>query len=508
MTRVATIDHRAYLFAALAFALSIVFAACGGGGGGAAGIGSPVTASGTITKGSIKLDGLRDDSLAGATIRFDDRAGTEAEIRDGMRGKIKAHRRADDPLTPEVEIEIEKIEVEPEVRGRIDEIHKTEKWLKVAGQTVFVDDTTHFEDRALDNTFSSLPNGLDDLAGGEEVEIHGGRDDSGRIRASRVERRHDDPIDEVMGTVAAPLTPTSFKLANGTGTIDVNYSGAAIRPAGVSLALGLLVELHGSFDNTTNTFTASIVDIEDLEDDEFKPAEGEEFEVEGFISGFTGHPGVFSVGGRLVETSSSTRFEGGGAEDLANNVEVEAEGHFLTAGSVLRADKIRFKRSRVRLQGEVTAKDAGAGTLVMFGRTIQVNSLLVDGAGSRTFASVGVGDRVEMRGFEDNSGAIHAERLDDANSQGGDDIIRARVTAEGANSVTFFRNGPTFTVTTVNSGPGATVFRDENDSLIDAATFYASVVPRSDAPPTNPGTLVKVRMNPGSTAAKEAEIED
>jgi hypothetical protein len=52
-------------------------------------------------------------------------------------------------------------------------------------------------------------------------------------------------------------------------------------------------------------------------------------------------------------------FEGGIASDLANNVQVEAEGSW--NGTSLVASKIEFKRSAVRLQGNVTAVGTSRG---------------------------------------------------------------------------------------------------------------------------------------------------
>ena len=74
--------------------------------------------------------------------------GTENDLRDGMEVKVKAHRIADDPLTPEAEIEIEKIEAEPEVRGQME--NKGADDFTVNGQHVIVDDQTKFEHRKAD----------------------------------------------------------------------------------------------------------------------------------------------------------------------------------------------------------------------------------------------------------------------------------------------------------------------------------------------------------------------
>ena len=156
----------------------------------------------------------------------------------------------------------------------------------VNGQTVFVDDLTVFEDRVA-GIFSTIT--FTALTTGNEVEVHGGRDDIGRVRASRVERRDDSPQAEVKGIISTVPTGTVFTLTNGTTSILVSYAGATILPAGSTLALGNFVEVHGTF--SAGTLTATRVDREDLEDAEFEPAEGQEFRVEGYICRLHGPSG-------------------------------------------------------------------------------------------------------------------------------------------------------------------------------------------------------------------------
>src|ERR1044072_2755560 len=96
-------------FALLGAAAALFIAGCGGGTGGTGATGSsPAVSIGVMTKGSIIVNGVHfDDSTA--TIRIDDRAGTGAELQNGMvvkvRGQIKdnrhnkggdAHKSADD----------------------------------------------------------------------------------------------------------------------------------------------------------------------------------------------------------------------------------------------------------------------------------------------------------------------------------------------------------------------------------------------------------------------------
>src|SRR5439155_10405240 len=117
-------------------------------------------------------------------------------------------------------------------------------------------------------------------------------------------------IDELRGTISG-LSGSTFAL-NG---VTVDFSGAMIMPAGAMLANGQPVEVRGSFSGTT--FVATRVDREDLEDVQFEHAAGEEFEIEGQVSGCGTNPCTsFSVGSQSVQTNVNTRFENGSAADL------------------------------------------------------------------------------------------------------------------------------------------------------------------------------------------------
>ena len=98
-------------------AVAAVFAlsACGGGGGSAGVTSAPVVSTGTMTKGSVIVNGVRFTAGAGAAIRVDDNPNsTEAELRDGMEVKVKG-RINDDRITGQ----FEKVEAEPRVRGQM-----------------------------------------------------------------------------------------------------------------------------------------------------------------------------------------------------------------------------------------------------------------------------------------------------------------------------------------------------------------------------------------------------
>jgi len=472
-------------------AAGFLLAACGGGGGGSSNPVSPaVTASGTLTKGSFSVNGLKDPrpTLAGATIRVDDNTGTEDELRDGMQVKIKAHKIADDPLTPEVEIEIEKIEAEPEVRGQVE--NRGADDFTVNGQHVIVDDQTEFEHRMNDGSFDPTPIDFTSIQDAFEVEVHGGRDDLGSIRATRVEWREDGPVDEIKGPVSGPVDATTFFL----GAQQVDYSATGVAQS--ELTVGRIVEAHGSL--VGGVFVATSLDLEDVEDAEFEPAEGEELEVEGFVGALSGSfPAFqFQVGTVDVVTDASTVYRNGSRLDLGNNVKVEVEGHFSQATSILTATKIEFKRSQVILEGTPTS----LSPLVILGKTVQSTSATED---NRT-GSV----RVHVQGFEDGSGNVVAEKIDDAG--GGRDILQAQVTAKSGNILTMLGvevdlGGITVPIPPPPEDPKLT--NEETGAIYNSiAAFLADVTPGR--------TIVKAKgvfdsgPNPDLLTAEEAEIED
>jgi len=458
-----------------AFALG----ACGGGGGGMSGATSaPVVSTGTMTKGSVIVNGVRFTAGAGAAIRVDDNPdATEAELRDGMEVKVKGRINGN-----RVSGEFEKVEAEPRLRGQMSGRGADD--FVVHNHHVITDDNTVFEDRSAGGAFTTI--GFNDLADLNEVEVHGGLDDLGNVRATRVERRNDNPNDEVKGVVTAKVgTVISI------GAFSIDIAGVPTSPAGQTVDVGDLVEVHLNAAGTV----ATLVDIEDLEDAEFEPAQGQEFEVEGFVSGFTAHPGTFQVGEQTVTTTSSTTFRNGGGADLDNGVKVEVEGHFDNVTLVLTATRVEVKRTRVVLGGVPSAVSL-PDNITLLGKTVQFTSVTRNDAGT-----IDTVNRIEVRAFVDSSGAIVAERI--RLLGGNKDVVQARVTAKTGNVLTLLG------VTADLTGISASNLSDDNGgTFANLAAFLAAITPSGSTPP---GTLVKVKgtVSGGTfvTPPDEVEIE-
>jgi len=478
-----------------------IFAALVSCGGGTDGTGAtpppsaPITSSGAMTKGSVILNGIHfDDSKA---IVRDDRNRSSAQLANGMVVKLRG--RSDDGLTGLAD----GIAVKSEARAVIQSIDAgaSPQRFVTGGLIVLVDSQTVYANVA----------GFAALAVGQRVEVHGLRDDLGDLHATRVEAVGvADGPDELRGAVAGLNTALHQLTLN--GTVTVNYAGATFVPPGTNesaLGVGVIVEVRGSISG--NVFTAAQVVIEDLEDADFGGNPEEKQEVEGFVSGFSAHPGTLQVNGRTVQTTSATQFANGSAADLANNVEVEAEGTINSAG-LLVATKVEFERARVLLQGLATAVDPTARTVIVLGQTVQANDLTridarVGGGGggggnSTSLADITAGvDCVEVRAI--TSGAtIVAEEIKEP-SGCGKDLVQA--TVAGANATTFTLTF--FAGLNAALGGAGVGFRDANEQSITRAAFFAAVVPAGNG---SAGTPVKVKgvLTAGVLVAEEVELEN
>jgi hypothetical protein len=191
------------------------------------------------------------------------------------------------------------------------------------------------------------------------VEVHGQRNASAAVRATRVEKLSAAAEDEVRGIVTGKTGTSSGTFSIQGSSHVYNYDGAAVIVGASTFADGDLVEVHLSGSDATR------IELEDAEDTEFESAD--HFEIEGFIRGYSVHPGIFSVGLQQVQTDGTTRFEGGASADLGDDVRVEAEA--MVSGGILYAEKIAFKET-MKLEGNAGSN----GSADLFGLAVEVTS--------------------------------------------------------------------------------------------------------------------------------------
>jgi hypothetical protein len=495
-------SSRTALVAALALS---ILAACGGGGGGTGGTGTttpppgggPVStvSTGVMAKGSTIVNGVRFEDTS-ANISIDDTPKTSAALQNGMVVKVVGTVN-DDGINGTAQ----RVKALVEARGNaasVSSANNTQS-LVVNGQTVFVDDQTVFSNLA---GFGGISNGI-------QIEVHGLRDANGRIRATRIEddaaRMADNALDEIRGVVVSgggTNNPTTFTI----GGQSIDASNAVIVPAGATYQNGSVVEVYCTHPCPPGPFLASRLKVEDAQDDAFRPASGQRMEAEGLISGFTAHPGNFSVGNTPVTTTASTHFEGGLATDLANNVKVEAEGSW--NGTRLVATKIEFKRSVVRLQGPVTTSSATQFAMNVAGHavTIKVDSL-TSGAVPPANATC-----VQVRGQRAVPATtppivLAGEISTSCNGNSGRPFIQAPVEVESGSNLTLL--GFTVDVSTANDQPAP--FENIDRSAMTLSAFLNAVTPATTnaAGVSVPGTLVKAIFNSTAPfAVRQAELED
>lgn len=438
--------------------------------------GTPASASavsiGTMTKGSVIVNGVTFVEDNATRITGDDTAKVSADLQSGMTVRVRGRVNSDD-----VSGTAERVEIENEVRGALTKTGADT--FTVHGQTVLVDGATVFANVA---NFAGL-------ADTNNVEVHGQRDVAGIIRATRVERLGAGTVDdEVRGTVSG-LTG-NLVLGNpfniGSLSISTNTT-TSVTPPNLVIANGTLVEVH------LNGTLATRIHLEDG-DDEFEAQEGEEFEVEGFVSGFSSLSGTFKVNNQTVQASSSTRFDGGLKGDMANDVKVEAEGH-LSSG-ILVANKIAFKET-VRIESNATTT-ASANLL---GKTVLVTSKTEFSSNLTGTAGIAQNDGLRIRGFVNNDGSITATRVEKQSNPVDADknILQGPVTSKDAANKALVVLGITINVSgaaSMDDSPD-----ESNPAFANIDAFLAAVTPGR--------TIVKAKGTfSGSTiSATEVEIE-
>ncbi len=462
------IFHRPPL-SVLCLFLAIALASCSESGidmaGG--GIGGTGKSIGTITaKGSITVNDTK-FTTTGAQIVFDDKSGTEDDLQVGMTAKVLARFSADG-LTGNAE----KVEVDDEVQGEITSFGPEPDSFTVLAQKISVDGLTTYGNVSglaeLQSLFTTAPPVV--------VEIHGQRVGTGTIIATRVELLAGVRLaeeDELKG-IASGLSGTTFFI----GTQYIETAGATIEPDGSrreDIRDGILAEVHGAISGTHPAFgpifLARSVDIEELEDADFAFENGDEFEIEGFITEFDG-PGdrAFKVAGFAVELADDVRFVGGVAADLEDDIKVEAEGR-VTAGGIRLVEKIKFKDS-VRIEAKVEDKgveDNGSDWVTLFGKKVLITSQTKIRV-KLGFASIGVGDGMKVRGFVNQDNAtITATRIDDPRPAGPEkQVLQGPVDSFDRNARKLVIIG----ITVDASGVAEGNFKSDDDQTIGSNQFF------------------------------------
>lgn len=480
-------------------ALSVVtafgVAGCGGGGDGGgsdlAGGGSTGTgiSYGTITGfGSVIVNGVKYNTDA-ATILLDDNPGVEDNLRVGMAVRVEGTVNDDGTTGAATKIEFNDL-----LEGTVGTPpNLTTNTLVAMGQTVKFDNLTVFEDKVTGTT-GTLVGASASVIAGNVIEVSGWLDDSGAVRASRVERKAASFTAgelELKGTIAN-LNDTAKTFTIGGLTID--YASATSIEG--TLINGVSVEIKSTQALSGTTMTASKVVVKSSP---FADVTSGRLEIEGYVTALTTSD-EFAMGSQRVKTSASTVFENGTAANIAVGTKLEVKGTMSSSG-VLNATKVSIRLpNNIEIEATVDAVDANAKTVTLLGVAVQMTSAtqFEDDSNAKlrpfSLANLSQGDYVEMKGYL-KDGKVTASRLarDDLDS----DILLQGVVSVKAGDLSTL----TILGITVDTGAGA-VYRLVSDGpAVTRAAFFDAVSADS--------TLVKAKgtWNGSSLTATEVEIE-
>ena len=218
------------------------------------------------TVGQMEVNGVT--VTTPATVKIEGVERPESELHEGMQVRVKVHVDASGRHGEGLEVRFEDA-----VKGKVE--FKDATTVSVGGQTVRVDDSTHFEDDAAR---------LGSVSAGDRVRVSGVADDRGGLRATRIDKVAGASDDFEIKGIVSGRTASGFTLktspdAGAADTYTVNLLGGATLPAG--LADGSLVEVRSLKPvQAGQVIEASAIVIEDR-----LPGEaGGETEVEGIVT--------------------------------------------------------------------------------------------------------------------------------------------------------------------------------------------------------------------------------
>jgi hypothetical protein len=444
----------------------------------------PVAGFGSVIVNGVEYDDTGIDNTGiDNTNFFDDHGRTKADLVPGMMIKVTATGVSDTSGTGTAT----KIEVLRHVDGPLDDngVTLATNRMMVIGQTVVVDTTTVFDNVVVGSLVDLAA--IDNLAKAgnrPELEIHGIADNTGTIHATFVHKWFDNVVAgrvvQVKGTVANHnIVRKTFTLGSST----VSYTA---RPAG--LDNGIFAEVKGTYRTTDNTLLATTITVEDPTADQ---GVGDLVKVEGYVNRIIVLGTQFELLGadglQKVNWPVGTEFRDGSTADLRAGARVEVEGKRNLDGT-LAANAISFRKpSTIRMDTTVTVPTYPPDSLVLFGKTVFVNSLTQykdSRDGLRTFglATIVTGDTLRVSAFLDNSTVpdrIVASRVERIAAFSTNDRNILQGTVEAKSLGAFL----TILGITVETSHGSTEFLQADGTLFPGVTssyrqvnFFAAVV--------------------------------
>ena len=302
-------------------------------GGGIGGTGISVGKITAADSASVDVNGVAFD-ITNATVTVDGVSGNQNNLKVGMIVKVDGTFNPDGKTGIAANIEFKDI-----LEGPVDSVSPT---LVVLGQTVSVSSSTHYDfaDINSDGTID-----VNDLGIGNIVEVSGFVDAGGVIHATYISLKSGSIVEygsdiELKGTITElDKNLWTFKI----GGLTIYYLNAEFEHMTINdVQDRLYVEVKSTAGITGTALIASAIE---LEDKGHNPDEGDEFEVEGYVTDTSVllAENKFELEGQTVLITSNTIFENGiNIDNIMVNVKLEVEG-IVDEYGVLVADKIEIK---------------------------------------------------------------------------------------------------------------------------------------------------------------------
>jgi len=351
-----------------AIAVVLGLSACGGGGSGSTSDATSASTAtvGTITGfGSVFVNGVEYETT-GTSITIDGVPASESDLAVGMVAELDGSASGSTGVAVSINVADE---LEGVVQSNSIPSGGTIGTMVIMGQTVTIDANTLFESKV-----ATIP-AIDQVSGGNIVEVNGYSDGNGNVIATRVEVKavdmssYGDSI-EVKGVISnLDTVAQTFDL----GGLTVDYSGAILDS--IVLADGLYVEVKSNTAPGGSTLTASRIEMEDDGKKGQQGNEGEEMEIKGIIASVSGNDFRLMDGTNVI-TDSGTKSDDDGSINLVVGAMVEVEGRFNAAGDLV-AQKISMEDNDASSQSEyrglvidVTTSGVNTGTVTLQGSNV------------------------------------------------------------------------------------------------------------------------------------------
>jgi hypothetical protein len=483
-------SNRIVASSGIAFLLTAL-AGCGGSGGSDAPA-TPNTPSATnqttvgqITGfGSIYVNGIEFETV-GASYEVDDASASDDDaLAVGMVVKVKGSVNADGLTGTAFSVSYD-----DDVEGVVENLTQTDdpdiKTFEVLDLTVVVDASkTNFDSD--DSSFN-----FDTIANGDVVEVSGDYGPDDRLYATYIEEQGaDDNEYEAKGTVSNWDDSATFVLnMRGGATLNVRLdpNGAEIPDAGIED--NQFVEVEGVIEDPAAVVKTLIASKVELEDDDRLDDDDNEVEVKGLLT-YEADSGTWFVKDIALAFDGGTEYEPLSLESMlddqsAAGLYVEVEGEYV--GEVLQVEKIELEEDELGFKADVADKPTGNTLTLSFGEAKGRVDVIVDNetmfldddsVQSIDFASINVGDKVEIDARWGDDGAIYASNLHLEDSS--EYEIEGPVTAVTDGTLKVLD-------VTYNTVPGLTVFEDGIPVL---------------------GDFVEIEDDNGDGTADTVEIED